>query len=204
MAGISNPLQIAPVTLTGRFVRLEPLTLAHGDALAAFAYDPSIWSWMPTRALDRGALDAWIGEALAAERAGTALPFATVLLAENRAVGSTRFLNISARDGRVEIGATWIGVPYQRSVVNTEAKLLMLRHAFETLGATRVELKTHSENVKSRRAIERIGAKFEGIHRKHMLHNDGSRRDTAWYSILDDEWPEVRAVLEAKLRGATR
>ena len=204
MAGISNPLQIAPVTLTGRFVRLEPLTLAHGDALAAFAYDPSIWSWMPTRALDRGALDAWIGEALAAERAGTALPFATVLLAENRAVGSTRFLNISARDGRVEIGATWIGVPYQRSAVNTEAKLLMLRHAFETLGATRVELKTHSENVKSRRAIERIGAKFEGIHRKHMLHNDGSRRDTAWYSILDDEWPEVRAVLEAKLRGATR
>lgn len=199
MAGISTPLQIAPVTLTGRFVRLEPLTLAHGDALAAFARDPSIWSWMPTRALDRGALDAWIGEALAAERAGTALPFATVLLAEDRVVGSTRFLNIAARDGRTEIGATWIGAPYQRSVVNTEAKLLMLRHAFETLGATRVELKTHSGNVKSRRAIERIGAKFEGIHRKHMLHNDGSRRDTVWYSILDDEWAEVKERLSEML-----
>jgi RimJ/RimL family protein N-acetyltransferase len=199
MAGIATPLQIAPVTLTGRFVRLEPLTVAHGDALAAFAYEPSIWKWMPTPALDRAALDAWIGEALAAARAGTALPFATVLLAENRVVGTTRFMNIAARDGRVEIGATWIGVPYQRSAVNTEAKLLMMRHAFETLGATRVELKTHSENVKSRRAIERIGATFEGIHRKHMLHNDGSRRDTAWYSIVDDEWPEARARLEVML-----
>lgn len=203
MAGIRTPLQIAPVTLTGRFVRLEPLTLAHGDALAAIAYEPSIWDWMPTRVLDRAGLDAWIGEAIAAQKAATALPFATVLLDGNRVVGSTRFLNISARDGRLEIGATWIGVPYQRSVVNTEAKLLMLRHAFETLGATRVELKTHSENVKSRRAIERIGAKFEGIHRKHMLHNDGSRRDTAWYSIVDDEWPEVCVRLEAKLLGST-
>lgn len=200
MAGIKTPLQIAPVTLTGRFVRLEPLTLAHGGALAEVTAEPSIWTWMPTRALDRGALDSWIGEALAAERAGTTLPFATVLLAENRVVGSTRFLNISARDGRMEIGATWIGVPYQRSAVNTEAKLLMLHHAFETLGATRVELKTHSENVKSRRAIERIGAKFEGIHRKHMLHNDGSRRDTAWYSILDDEWPAAKVRLEGMLR----
>ncbi|HEY2850248.1 MAG TPA: GNAT family protein [Gemmatimonadaceae bacterium] len=204
MAGIRTPLQTAPVTLTGRFVRLEPLTVAHGDALAAFAYEPSIWDWMPTRVLDRAGLDAWIGEALAAQKGGTALPFATVLLDGNRMVGSTRFLNISARDGRVEIGATWIGVPYQRSAVNTEAKLLMLGHAFETLGATRVELKTHSENVKSRRAIERIGAKFEGTHRKHMLHNDGSRRDTVWYSIVDDEWPEVRARLETKLLGGTR
>ncbi|MFI5232393.1 MAG: GNAT family N-acetyltransferase [Gemmatimonadales bacterium] len=195
MPGITTPLKIAPVTLTGRFVRLEPLTLAHADALAALAYEPSIWRWMPTRALDRAALDAWVGEALAGERAGTTLPFATVLLAENRVVGSTRFLNISARDGRMEIGATWIGVPYQRSAVNTEAKLLMLRHAFETLGATRVELKTHSENVKSRRAIERIGATFEGVHRKHMLHNDGSRRDTAWYSIVDHEWPGVKERL---------
>jgi RimJ/RimL family protein N-acetyltransferase len=195
--GTTAPLQIAPVTLTGRFVRLEPLTIEHGDGLAPFAFEPSIWEWMPTRALDRAGLDAWIGEALAAERAGSALPFATVLLSENRVVGSTRFLNISARDGRMEIGATWIGVPYQRSAVNTEAKLLMLRHAFETLRATRVELKTHSENVKSRRAIERIGATFEGIHRRHMLHNDGSRRDTAWYSILDEEWEGVKAKLAA-------
>jgi RimJ/RimL family protein N-acetyltransferase len=199
VTGITTPLQIAPVTLTGRFVRLEPLTAAHGDALALLAGEPSIWSWMPTKALNRAALDEWIGEALIAERAGAALPFATVLLAEDRVVGTTRFMNIAPRDGRMEIGATWIGVPYQRSVVNTEAKYLMLRHAFETLGATRVELKTHSENMKSRRAIERIGAKFEGIHRKHMLHNDGSRRDTAWYSIVDDEWARVKDRLAEML-----
>jgi N-acetyltransferase len=193
---LAPPLQIAPVVLTGRFVRLEPLKPEHIDALARFAYEPSIWNWMPARVLDRPALDAWVDEAFAGERNGTALPFATVLSAEQLVVGTTRFLNISARDGRMEIGATWIALPHQRSVVNTEAKLLMLRHAFETLGATRVELKTHAGNVKSRRAIERIGATFEGIHRKHMLHHDGSRRDTAWYSILDDEWGGVRARLE--------
>ena len=196
MAGITTPLKIAPVTLTGRFVRLEPLTRDHVDALAQFAYEPAIWTWMPSTMTDPASLAAWVDEALAGERAGTMLPFATVLLAENRVVGSTRYMNIAARDGRVEIGATWIAVPHQRSVVNTEAKYLMLKHAFETLGATRVELKTHSKNDKSRRAIERIGAKFEGIHRKHMLHQDGSRRDTAWYSILDDEWLAVKAKLE--------
>ncbi|MFI5243774.1 MAG: GNAT family N-acetyltransferase [Gemmatimonadales bacterium] len=196
MPGRLTPLQIAPVTLTGRFVRLEPLTRDYVGALARFAYEPSIWTWMPAPVTDRASLAAWVDEALAGERAGTTLPFATVLLGDDLVVGSTRYLNIAARDGRVEIGATWIAVPHQRSVVNTEAKYLMLKHAFETLGATRVELKTHSKNEKSRRAIERIGAKFEGIHRKHMLHQDGSRRDTAWYSILDDEWPAVKAKLK--------
>jgi RimJ/RimL family protein N-acetyltransferase len=199
VTGIATPLQIAPVVLTGRFVRLEPLKPEHVDELERFAYDPSLWNWMPTRVLDRPALDAWVEEALAGERNGTALPFATVIAAERLVVGTTRFLNISARDGRMEIGATWIATPYQRSVVNTEAKLLMMRHAFETLGATRVELKTHAQNEKSRRAIERIGATFEGTHRKHMLHNDGSRRDTVWYSILDDEWPAVKLKLEGML-----
>ena len=123
----------------------------------------------------------------------------TVLIEGNLVVGSTRYLNIAPRDGRMEIGATWIAPGYQRSAVNTEAKLLMLGHAFDTLGATRVELKTHSKNEKSRRAIERIGAKFEGIHRKHMLHHDGSRRDTAWYSIVDDEWPAVKTRLEGMI-----
>jgi RimJ/RimL family protein N-acetyltransferase len=154
---------------------------------------------MPTVVTDRNSLEAWVDEALAGERAGTTLPFATVLVDDDLVVGSTRFLNIAARDGRMEIGATWIAVPHQRSVVNTEAKYLMLKHAFETLGATRVELKTHSKNEKSRRAIERIGAAFEGIHRKHMLHQDLSRRDTAWYSIVDDEWETVRAALERTL-----
>jgi RimJ/RimL family protein N-acetyltransferase len=194
--GILTPLQIAPVTLTGRFVRLEPLTREHLGALSRVAYDPAIWTWMPATVTDLAALERWLDEAITAERAGTALPFATILRAGDVAIGSTRFMNIAARDGRVEIGGTWIAPAHQRSAVNTEAKYLMLRHAFETLGATRVELKTHAKNEKSRRAIERIGGVYEGMHRKHMLHQDGSRRDTVWYSIVDDEWEGVKARLE--------
>ncbi|MFI5311345.1 MAG: GNAT family N-acetyltransferase [Gemmatimonadales bacterium] len=200
MTGTTEPLKVAPVTLTGRFVRLEPLSIAHVDALAAVAFEPSIWTWMPQVVRERRDLEAWVNDALAAQAAGTALPFATVLRREGTVIGSTRFLNIAARDGRVEIGATWIAVPHQRSAVNTEAKLLMLRHAFDTLGATRVELKTHAMNEKSRAAIARLGAKFEGVHRKHMLQPDGTRRDTAWYSIVDDEWPAVSVHLESLLR----
>jgi RimJ/RimL family protein N-acetyltransferase len=199
VAGIDTPLKIAPVTLTGRFVRLEPLTSGHIDAMAKWAYDRELWKWTAMLPLDRSSLEAWINEGLAGARDGTGLPFVTVLIATGEVAGSTRFLNISARDGRMEIGATVVAPAFQRSVVNTEAKLLMLTHAFETLGATRVELKTHKNNGKSRRAIERIGAQFEGIHRKHMLHHDGTRRDTAWYSILDDEWPSVKTRLEAML-----
>jgi|SRR5665213_269059 len=195
MAGINTPLKIAPVTLTGRFVRLEPLAVSHIAALDRIAYAPSIWTWMPLSLTDRASLEAWVDQALATQAAGTALPFATVLRSGNLVVGSTRFLNISARDGRVEIGGTWIAPEHQRSAVNTEAKLLLLTHAFETLGATRVEFKTHAMNEKSRRAIERIGGVFEGLHRKHMLHQDGSRRDSAWYSIVDDEWPLVKTRL---------
>ena len=195
MVGRLTPLQIAPVTLTGRFVRLEPLTREHVDALEKIAYAPLIWTWMPRSLTNRVELEAWVDEALAAQKAGTALPFATVRRSDNLVVGSTRYLNISARDGRVEIGGTWIAPEHQRSAVNTEAKLVMLTHAFETLGATRVEFKTHSKNDKSRRAIERIGGVFEGLHRKHMLHQDGTRRDSAWYSILDDEWPAVKVRL---------
>lgn len=201
MAGITTPLKIAPVTLTGRFVRLQPLTREHVDALDQIAYAPSIWTWMPKSLTNRAELEGWVNEALAAQQSGTALPFATVLRSNDLVVGSTRYLNISARDGRMEIGGTWIAPEHQRSAVNTEAKLLMLTHAFETLGATRVEFKTHAKNEKSRRAIERIGGVFEGLHRKHMLHQDGSRRDSAWYSILDDEWPSVKVRLESMVKG---
>lgn len=200
MAGTTEPLRIAPVTLTGRFVRLEPLTLDHVDALAKIAVDPTLWTWFTTRLNERAALVAYVSDALAAQRAGSALPFVTVLVATGEVIGSTRFMNISARDGRLEIGSTWLAPRHQRTVANTEAKYLMLRHAFETLGATRVELKTHALNVKSRTAIERLGTQFEGIHRKHMLQPDGSRRDTAWYSILDDEWPAVKTRLESMPR----
>jgi RimJ/RimL family protein N-acetyltransferase len=196
------PLKIAPVTLTGRFVRLEPLSEAHFDALAKYAYEPGIFRWYPVQANTPDALRAYIRSALDAQQAGTALPFATVRLNDEggEVVGSTRFMNISAADGRVEIGSTWIGLPHQRSVVNSEAKLLMLRHAFETLGALRVELKTHEKNEKSRNAMERIGAQYEGMHRNHSLMHDGTMRNTVWYSIIDTEWPAVKARLDAKIR----
>jgi RimJ/RimL family protein N-acetyltransferase len=198
-AAAPAPGPTGPVTLEGRFVRLEPLTHGHLDALAEIAFEPSLWRWTSPRVTDRASLAAYVDEALAAGQSGTTIPFATVSLAGSRVVGSTRFLNILPRDSRVEIGATWVAVPFQRSPVNTEAKYLMLRHAFETLAAVRVELKTHAQNEKSRAAIERLGAQFEGIHRKHMLQPDGTRRDTAWYSIVDDEWPDVKARLEARL-----
>jgi RimJ/RimL family protein N-acetyltransferase len=200
VSGTSEPLRIAPVTLTGRFVRLEPLLASHVDALAAIAGDQSLWTWFTVRLNERAALEAYVMDALAAQRAGSALPFVTVLLATGEVIGSTRFMNISAHDGRLEIGSTWLAPRHQRTAANTEAKYLMLRHAFETLGATRVELKTHARNERSRRAIERIGAQFEGIHRKHMLQPDGSRRDTAWYSFVDDDWPRAKALLEGMLR----
>ena len=189
-----------PVTLTGRIVRLEPLTRAHLDALGAIAFEPSIFRWFTIVMATPADLARWVDDALAAQAAGSALPFATVLLDGNRVVGSTRFMNIATRDGRYEIGSTWLTPSAQRTSVNTEAKYLMLRHAFEALGARRVELKTHAKNDKSRAAIERIGAQFEGIHRNHMLMPDGSMRDTAWYSIIDIEWPAVKARLEGWLR----
>ena len=200
MSAPIDPSRIAPVTLTGRFVRLEPLTLAHVEPLLPLAAEAAIWRWMPAPATDRASLTRWVEAALEAAAAQTAIPFATVQLADGRVAGSTRFMNIGAHDGRVEIGATWLGAAYRRTPVNTEAKLLMLTHAFEGLGAVRVELKTHALNAQSRAAIERLGARFEGIHRKHMLMADGTMRDTAWYSILDDEWPSVKARLTVKLR----
>ncbi|MFI5310458.1 MAG: GNAT family N-acetyltransferase [Gemmatimonadales bacterium] len=187
------------MTLTGRFVRLEPLAAGHLDALEPITREPTLWTWFTTRLNERAALEAYVTDALAAERAGSALPFVTLLEGTREVIGSTRFMNISASDGRLEIGSTWLAPAHQRTPANTDAKYLMLRHAFDTLGATRVELKTHALNAKSRAAIERIGAQFEGIHRKHMLQPDGSRRDTAWYSILDDEWPAVKARLESML-----
>jgi N-acetyltransferase len=138
--------------------------------------------------------------ALQWQRDGTALPFATVESASDRVVGSTRFMNIDRPNRHVEIGATWVSRPWQRTAVNTEAKYLMLRHAFEALGCIRVELKTDSLNETSRNAILRLGAKEEGIFRNHMICYGGRIRHSAWYSIIDSEWPEVKARLEAKLK----
>ena len=188
-----------PVTLTGRTIRLEPLTTAHRSPLAELAADAAIFRWFNIRLSLPADMATWVDDALAAQAAGTALPFATVRIDGNRVVGSTRFMNISVHDGRYEIGSTWLAESAQRTAANTEAKYLMLRHAFETLGARRVELKTHVRNDKSRKAIERLGAVFEGTHRNHLLMPDGTMRDTVWYSIIDSEWPAVRARLESWL-----
>jgi RimJ/RimL family protein N-acetyltransferase len=142
---------------------------------------------------------AYIKDALTAQQSGTALPFATINRATNKAIGSTRYMNIDRANRHVEIGSTWIAKPFQRSPVNTEAKLLMLRHAFETLGCMRVELKTDSMNRRSRNAIQRIGARQEGIFRNHMTTHTGRIRHSVYFSIVDSEWPQVKADLESKL-----
>jgi len=193
-------MDITPVTLHGHHIRLEPLALAHLDGLCAVGFDDSIWRWNPrppvrTRADMRG----YIESALAQQAAGSALPFATVEQASGRPVGSSRFHGPDHEHRRVEIGYTWIAPAWQRSAVNTEAKYLMLRHAFETWGCIRVELKTDSLNEKSRNAIARLGAKEEGIFRNHMVTHSGRFRHSVYFSIIDSEWPAVKANLEAKL-----
>ena len=188
-----------PVVLEGRFVRLEPLTLDHLDALCEVGLDPDLWQWTTAHVATRDDLRRYIETALAEQQAGTALPFATVEKATGTPVGSTRFGNIAPAHRRVEIGWTWIGRPWQRTAVNTEAKRLMLAHAFETLGCLRVELKTDTLNERSRRAMERIGARPEGILRQHQITAQGRVRDTIFYSLLADEWPAVRARLDARL-----
>ena len=150
---------------------------------------------------DEPGLDRWFDTALANQDAGTERPFATIDLASGRAIGSSRFLSIVPEHRRLEIGWTWVGIAYQRTGANREAKLLQLAHAFETLGANRVEFKTHARNERSRNALAGIGATFEGVFRNHMVMPDGSLRDSAYFSIVADEWPAVRAELE---RGLAR
>ena len=194
-----TPLQIQPVTLEGRHIRLEPLTLDHHAGLCEIGLEPELWRWIPAPVKSREDMLDYIRLALQWQSDGTALPFATVEQSTGQVVGSTRYMNIDKPNRHVEIGATWIGRPWQRTAVNTEAKYLMLRHAFETLGCFRVELKTDVLNQQSRNAILRIGASQEGIFRKHVLCTDGRLRDSVYFSIIDSEWPGVKARLEEKL-----
>jgi N-acetyltransferase len=186
------------VILEGRHVRLEPLQEWHRDDLsAAAAEDPSIFRYMATNIAE--GWDAWLREALDGVAAGTYVVWATVDTSTGRAIGSTRFGDIAPEHGRVEIGWTWLGASHQRTAANTEVKLLQLTYAFEELGATRVALKTDARNLRSQAAIERLGAVREGALRKHIRMPDGYLRDTVYYSILDDEWPAVKARLEERL-----
>jgi RimJ/RimL family protein N-acetyltransferase len=199
MATASAP-RLEPVTLEGSIVRLEPLSLDHVPGLAEVALDPAIWRWTIARPTNEAELRAWAGTTIAARDAGTELPFATIDRASGRPIGSSRYMNIALEHRRLEIGWTWVGTAFQRTGANREAKLLMLSHAFDTLGCRRVEFKTDALNEKSRTALLGIGARFEGIFRNHMVMPDGRMRDSAYYSVIDSEWPEVRAALEAGLR----
>lgn len=182
-------------------MRLEPLSLRHVAALAAVGLHPSLWRFTPERVSSHDDMRRYVAHALAAREAGSALPFATVDCQSDTVIGSTRFGSFVPEHRRVEIGWTWLAPAYQRTAANTEAKYLMLRHAFETLGLRRVEFKTSSLNTRSRAAILRLGAREEGTFRQHMLNADGSSRDTVYFSILDGEWPAVRSLLEARLAG---
>ncbi len=193
-------MNLAPIVLEGRHVRLEPLRLDHHDAFSKIGLDEEIWRWFPQPVHSREDMQAYIRTALQWQAEGTALPFATIERNSGCAIGSTRFMNIDQANRKVEIGSTWIAPAWQRTAANTEAKYLMLRHAFEQLGTIRVELKTDVLNEKSRTAILRIGARHEGIFRNHVICAGGRIRDSAWYSIIDSEWPNVKAELEERLK----
>lgn len=185
--------------LTGRVVRLIPMRMEHLDALCAIGLEPSIWRWMPFQVRDRAGMQGFISDALAEQEHGSVVPYVTTLADSGAVVGSTRFMSIVRPHGRVEIGGTWIAPAYQRTRVNTEAKYLMLRHAFEAWQCQRVEFKTNSLNAPSRAALLRLGAVEEGTFRKHMWNQDGSVRHSVYFSIVDDEWPQVKSRLEAWL-----
>ena len=191
--------RVEPVNLEGRKVRLEPLALEHVPLLAAVALDPDLWQWTLARPTDEAGLRAWAESALAARAAGAEFPFVTLDAATGRPIGSSRYMSIVLEHRRVEIGWTWVAPAWQRTGANREAKLLMLSHAFDALGCRRVEFKTDSLNEPSRTALLGIGAQFEGIFRNHMVMPGGRMRHSAYYSVIDDEWPEVRAGLERSL-----
>lgn len=191
-------MDIEPVTLEGEYIRLEPLSLAHLDELQEAGGNSAIFRWFSSDHSSPAEMRDFVEQALEAQENGTALPFATILQDTGEAVGSTRFGNIAAEHRRVEIGWTWLTPAQQRTAANTEAKYLMLSHAFETWDCVRVELKTDSRNKRSREAIERLGATEEGTLRQHMQTHQGPR-DTVYFSILDTEWPAIERDLEQKL-----
>jgi RimJ/RimL family protein N-acetyltransferase len=196
---MSTEMNVAPVILEGRHVRLEPLSQAHHADLAAVGLAEDLWRWIPTPVRTPEEMAGYIATALEEQARGVALPFALMEKAGGRAIGSTRYGNIDRTHHRVEIGWTWVAPEWQRTAVNTEAKYLLLRHAFETLGCIRVELKTDSLNERSRAAILRIGAREEGTFRNHMITGSGRIRHSVYFSILDSEWPDVKSRLQMKL-----
>ncbi len=194
-----GPIRVEPVVLEGRHVRLEPLSLSHLEELCDIGIVEELWRWIPTQVTTPGQMKAYVELALTERTNGVSMPFAQIERAGGRVIGSTRYMNIERTHRRLEIGSTWIAPAWQRTAINTEAKYLLLRHAFEDLGCMRVELKPDSLNEKSRNAILRIGAKQEGIFRNHMITSNGRIRHTVYFSVIDSEWPAVKAELERRL-----
>lgn len=194
-------MNVEPIILNGEFVRLEPLSLErHFADLCEVGLDADLWRWTVNQIVTAENLREYLATALEEQAKGAALPFATIEKQSGKAVGSTRFGAISRENKRVEIGWTWIGKNWQRTFVNTEAKFLMLRHAFETWNCNRVELKTDLLNSRSRNAIRRLGAIEEGVLRQHMLTDAGRVRDSVYFSIVRDEWHTVKSNLLIKLK----
>jgi RimJ/RimL family protein N-acetyltransferase len=187
--------------LTGVHVHLVPLSHEHVNALCEVGLDPELWRWVPTNVENVDGMRAFVTEALAERDVGRAIPFAQIDATTNRVVGTTRLANIDRTHRRAEIGWTWIGRPWQRTAINTEAKLLLFTYAFGTMGCKRVELKTDALNSQSRTAIARLGAVQEGIFRRHMITSTGRSRDTVYFSVIDEEWPAVRQNLRDRLAG---
>ena len=189
-----------PVTLVGKHVRLEPMSEAHISRLAEIGVGQDFWRFMVYGDINNEAdLRKWALEILSRAQRGTDLPFAVIHLSSERVAGATRYMNMMPKDRGLEIGGTWYGLEFQRTAVNTECKYLLMTYAFETLHAIRVQLKTDLLNERSQKAIERLGAKKEGVLRNHMILPDGRIRDSVFYSILDTEWSEVKKNLETML-----
>jgi N-acetyltransferase len=193
-------MNVEPVTLRGSSVRLEPMALDHLGPLSRVGLEPELWRWTPTAVASAEQMRTYVLAALDELRCGVSLPFVVIDQSRDRIIGSTRFANISPTHRRLEIGWTWLTPSCQRTGANTEAKLLLLTHAFETLGAIRVEFKTDVLNEKSRTALLRIGAVEEGTFRKHLITDSGRVRDTVYFSIIDTEWPAVKARVAALIR----
>ncbi|MBV9122522.1 MAG: GNAT family N-acetyltransferase [Planctomycetes bacterium] len=194
-------MDLNPIALQGRYVRLEPLRPDHAQGMfIALAMDPTIWQWRPVEPpATLAGMEALVAAQLEVQARGNILPFAQVAQASGRVVGATAYLGISHPDRAVEIGATWLGRPWQRTGINTEAKYLLLEHAFEVLGTVRVQFRTDLRNLVSQRAIEGLGAVREGVFRQHMRTRGGIFRDSVFYSIVAEEWPAVKAQLRARM-----
>ena len=189
--------------LNGTRLRLEPLTLEHLPALEQVAFDDRIWRYMPVQVKTPDDLRAWADHALQLQAAGTAMPWVTILKAESRAIGSTRFMDLDKRHQTAELGSTWLAPAFHGTGLNAEAKLLQLTYGFERLGLRRVAMKTHHDNLQSQKAMRKIGAVEEGTFRNHFIMPDGTQRHSVWFSIIREDWPQVKSQLEARVRDLT-